>query len=148
MTQALTLNPPSPRHPALRSAGAILAGLVLNAVLASAVDAVMHATGVFPPLGQPMSHALFALALAYRLVFTVGACALTARLARRQPLRHALILGGIGMGLALLGAVATWGRGPEFGPAWYPLSLVATALPCAWLGGRLAAPRPPPARHS
>ena len=34
-------------------------------------------------------------------------------------------------------AAATWNKGPEFGPHWYPLALVATALPCAWLGGRL-----------
>jgi len=25
----------------------------------------------------------------------------------------------------------------ELGPAWYPIALVITALPCAWLGGRL-----------
>ncbi len=31
----------------------------------------------------------------------------------------------------------TWDRGPEFGPHWYPLALVATALPCAWAGGLL-----------
>jgi hypothetical protein len=24
--------------------------------------------------------------------------------------------------------------GPEFGPHWYPVSLIVTALPCAWLG--------------
>ncbi|MCE9668484.1 hypothetical protein LY474_11740 [Myxococcus stipitatus] len=148
MTHALTMHPQSPRNRLLPSAGAILAGLLANVVLASATDAVLHATGVFPPLGQPMPDALFGLALAYRLVFTVGACALTARLARHQPLRHALVLGGIGMTLALLGAVATWGKGPEFGPTWYPLALVVTALPCAWLGGRLVEPRPQSPGHA
>ena len=37
------------------------------------------------------------------------------------------------------GMVVTWNAGPEFGPKWYPLSLVATALPCAWFGGWLHA---------
>src|SRR6266849_3093291 len=35
------------------------------------------------------------------------------------------------------GVVATWGRGPTFGPAWYPLALIALAMPCALAGGRL-----------
>jgi hypothetical protein len=33
--------------------------------------------------------------------------------------------------------VATWDKGPEFGPKWYPLLLIALALPQSWLGARL-----------
>jgi hypothetical protein len=47
--------------------------------------------------------------------------------------RHALVLGSIGLVLSIAGAVAMW----DAGPAWYPLALAASALPCAWLGGRL-----------
>ena len=36
-------------------------------------------------------------------------------------------------------ALATWGRGPEFGPKWYPLLLIAVAIPCGWAGGKLYA---------
>jgi prolipoprotein diacylglyceryltransferase len=32
----------------------------------------------------------------------------------------------------------TWSAGPEFGPKWYPLALVALALPSVWAGGKLA----------
>ena len=39
--------------------------------------------------------------------------------------------------MSIAGTVATWNRGPEFGPKWYPLSLVAIAMPCAWAGGKL-----------
>jgi len=39
--------------------------------------------------------------------------------------------------LSIVGAVATWDRGPGFGPKWYPLALVAIAIPSAWLGGKL-----------
>ena len=36
-----------------------------------------------------------------------------------------------------IGAVATWNRGPELGPKWYALAVMAIALPCAWAGGKL-----------
>jgi hypothetical protein len=52
-------------------------------------------------------------------------------------MQHALVLGVIGVVLSIIGAVLTIGRGPEFGPMWYPLALVVSAMPCAWVGGRL-----------
>jgi hypothetical protein len=52
-------------------------------------------------------------------------------------MRHALILGGIGIVLGLVGAVATWNMG--LGPRWYALSLVVVALPQCWFGGWLYA---------
>jgi hypothetical protein len=33
---------------------------------------------------------------------------------------------------------ATWDQRPGFGPKWYPLGVVAIALPFAWIGGWLA----------
>jgi hypothetical protein len=50
---------------------------------------------------------------------------------------HALALGVIGLVLSILGAVATWNKGPAYGHAWYPLALVALAVPNAWAGGKL-----------
>ena len=38
---------------------------------------------------------------------------------------HALVLGGLGLVASVAGAVAMW----DFGPNWYPLALVALALP-------------------
>jgi len=52
-----------------------------------------------------------------------------------------LVGGAVGLALSIVGAVTTWNRGPDFGPHWYPLALVATAMPCAWAGGRLAGRR-------
>jgi hypothetical protein len=43
----------------------------------------------------------------------------------------------VGVAIGIAGAVATWGRGPEFGPKWYALAVIAMALPCAWAGGAL-----------
>jgi hypothetical protein len=120
-----------------RSIVALLAGFVFTAVLHTVTDLVMHAMGVFPPQRQPMSDALFGLAFAYRLIISIGGCYLTARLAPHHPMRHALIGGAIGLVLSVVGAIVTWNKGPEFGPHWYPILLAVTAVPIAWLGGKL-----------
>ena len=123
-----------------RSLLAVFAGLIVIFAVTTGVDAVLHGTGVFPPPGQPMATALWLLAMGYRLVIAIAGCALAARLAPYRPMTHAMVLGWIGVVLSTLGVIATWGRGPGFGPVWYPISLVVTALPCAWLGGRLGSP--------
>ena len=106
---------------ALRSIGAVVAGLVFIVVTHTGIDAVMHATGVFPPAGQPMSDGLWALAVAYRVVFSVAGCWLTARLAGARPMAHAIALGIVGIAVGTAGAAFTWNKGPAFGPHWYPL---------------------------
>jgi hypothetical protein len=116
-----------------RRIGAVLAGLIAIFAVTTAVDAVMHATGVFPPAGAPMAGGLFLLAFAYRFVIDVAGSWLTARLAPDRPTRHALALGSVGLALSITGTIAMWDAGPH----WYPLALAASALPCAWLGGRL-----------
>ncbi len=121
----------------LRSLGALFAGFVVVVALSLGTDLALHATGIFPPLGQPMSDALFLLATVYRTVYAIAGSYVTARLAPNRPMQHALLGGAVGLVLATVGAVATWDQGPEYGPHWYPLALVATALPCAWAGGRL-----------
>jgi hypothetical protein len=141
MVTAEALQPsPAPSHAnaprqLLRRIGAVLAGLFAIFAVTTATDVVMHASGVFPPMGAPpMSDALFVLAFAYRLVYDVAGCYLTSRLAPSRPMWHATVLGIIGLGLSIAGAVAMW----DAGPAWYPLGLAASSLPSAWLGGRLA----------
>lgn len=122
-----------------RSIGALFAVVV---VLSIGTDVVMHATHVFPPMGQPPSHrqmsdAPFLLATAYRVIYQVAGSYLTARLAPGRPMQHALVGGGVGLALSIVGAALTWNKGPEFGPHWYPLALVVLAMPTAWLGGVL-----------
>lgn len=124
-------------RPTLRSVGAVLAGVLAIILLSTATDVVLHATGVFPPWGQPMSDALFLLATAYRTIYAVAGSYITARLAPRQPMLHALALGVVGLVLTIAGTVATWNAGPAFGPKWYPLALIALAIPSAWAGGKL-----------
>ena len=121
----------------LKSIGAVFAGVVAVFVLSLGTDILMHATGIFPPWFQPMSTPLWLLATAYRIAYGIAGGYITARLAPDRPMRHAVILGVIGLVLSVVGAAATLNKGPEFGPMWYPLGLVVTALPCAWLGGKL-----------
>jgi hypothetical protein len=127
----------SARRRLWRSIGAVVAGLLAIVILSTATDMVLHATGVFPPFGQPMSDALFLLATAYRIVYGIAGCYIAARLAPDRPMQHALVLGVVGVVISTAGALATWNRGPAFGPKWYPLAVVAIALPCAWAGGKL-----------
>jgi hypothetical protein len=120
-----------------RSILAIVVGFVVTAALSLGTDQVLHVLKVYPPWGQPMYEpGLNALALAYRVVFTVFGCWLTARLAPRRPLLHALILGAIGFVLSTVGAIVSVTQ-YDLSPAWYPIALAATALPCAWAGGQL-----------
>ena len=122
----------------LRSIAAVVAGFLATFMLSIVTDIVLHGIGVFPPWGQPMSNALFVLATAYRVIYTIAGGYITARLAPNRPMTHVWILGLIGFLAATVGTVATWNKGPEFGPKWYPIALIVTALPCVWLGGKLA----------
>ena len=119
----------------LKSIGAVLAGFVAVVVLSLGTDAMMHAAGVFPQFGQPMSDALFLLATAYRIVYGILGSYVIARLAPDRPMQHALIGGVLGLVVSIIGAVVTWNR--DLGPHWYPIGLAVTALPCAWVGGKL-----------
>ena len=121
----------------MRSVVAIVAGFITTALLSVSADAVMHATGIFPPSGQPMSNGLFVWATIYRVAFTVLGGYVTAALAPRRPIWHVMVLGAIGMVVATAGAVATWNAGPARGPTWYPIMLIVTALPSVWAGGIL-----------
>ena len=120
-----------------RSIGAVLAGILVGVIITIATDALMHVIGIFPPLGQTMSNQLFLLATAYRIVYGVLGSYVIARLAPDRPMQHALVGGVMGLVVSTVGAVVTWNRVPSLGPHWYPVALIFTALPCAWLGGKL-----------
>jgi hypothetical protein len=104
--------------------------------LSLGTDQVLHGLAVYPPWGQPMHDpGLNLLALAYRSVYAVAGSYLAARLAPHDPMRHALALGLVGLVLSTAGALAAITA--DLGPSWFPVALVLTALPCAWLGGAL-----------
>ena len=126
---------PVPR--VLRSILAVFLGIVTVFVLSLGVDQALHMLDVYPPWGQPM-HALGLnlLALAYRIPFNIAGAYVTARLAPYHRMRHALVYGWIGVGFSAMGTAGAIVIG-GMGPLWYPVLLTLSALPCAWIGGRL-----------
>ena len=104
-------------------------------VVTTLVDIVLHATNVFPPMDQPIDDALALLATAYRIIISIGGAWLTARLAPDKPMKHAMILGCVGVVLGLVGVVATWNLG--LGPRWYSIALAVLAIPQCWAGGKI-----------
>lgn len=117
-----------------RSAWAVVAGLLVVLVVTTLVDIVLHVAGVFS-VEQPLSDALALLATCYRIVIGIAGAWVTARLAPGRPMKHAMILGAIGVVLGLVGLVATWNL--DLGPRWYPVSLVVLAIPQSWAGAKL-----------
>jgi ethanolamine transporter EutH len=135
MTGPRTSHGVQPRR-LLRSMGAVFLGFITVVVLSLVTDQVLHVLQVYPPWGQPMfDPGLNLLALSYRIVYTIAGGYITARVAPQNPMRHALALGVVGTVMGTAGAIATIPM--HLGPSWYPLALVVTALPCAWLGGAL-----------
>ncbi|TMA32951.1 MAG: hypothetical protein E6J88_01565 [Deltaproteobacteria bacterium] len=117
----------------LRGIGAIVLCFVVVSALSFGVDGILHATGVFPPWGQPMAGHLFTLALAYRIVFdTFGTWIV-----------GVWISGAIGFAFSLFGIIATMQRGSQLGPLWYPIALTASVPLTTWVGGRLGIRRSP-----
>jgi hypothetical protein len=135
MTVPMTTTSTHPRRLG-RSIAAVLLGFVAVVLLSLGTDQVLHVLQVYPPWGQPMHDpGLNLLALSYRIVYTIVGGYITARLAPHSPMRHALALGIVGFAVGAAGAIATIPM--DLGPSWYPIALVLTALPCAWLGGVL-----------
>jgi hypothetical protein len=119
----------------IRSILAIAAGFISIGLLAFGADAVLRNVmpGAFSPAGRVDSVPVLLLIMSYVLVFAVAGCYLTARLAPNRPLKHALILGALGLIFNIAGTIALW----HTAPAWFHLISLLLVMPAAWLGGRL-----------
>lgn len=128
----------------LKSIWAVAAGFLAIIVLASAADMILEANGVFPTVEEQQKHGFVEpwmqyLTLGYRLIFTVIAGAITAKLAPNRPMRHVIILGIVGTVVGIVGSIAVASLG--IFPLWYSIALVAISLPAVWLGGKLVTKR-------
>lgn len=117
----------------VRSVLAVFAGIVTVVVISEGIDFAVVKLGLLSFSGPDLT-VPFAIATVYRSIAAIAGGFVTARLAPSAPMMHAIILGGIGTALALAGVVANLST-PDL---WYPIALVVTALPCSWLGGKLA----------
>lgn len=119
----------------LKSIGAVIAGFALLVILSMITDIILEKTGVMktdPFVENPVW--LIVIIVLYRTIFNILGCYLTARLAPNKPLKHAIILGMIGVVLTIVGLIAMW----DISPRWYPISLIVLTLPAAWVGGKMA----------
>ena len=119
-----------------RSVLAIIAGMVLIFGLSMAVDELAYRAGLFPRDGVTYAPIPYVIATIYRGAIGIAGAWLAARLAPSDPMRHALIIGLIGVVLTALGLIAALTR--DMGPVWYPVALILITMPCAWLGGATA----------
>jgi hypothetical protein len=119
----------------LRSILAVVAGFVVTAVLAISADAVLVrlVPDAFGPGGRTESIPILLVIQAYVAAAAIFGCWLAARLAPHSPMRHALVLGALGLAFNVAGSLAQW----DITPAWYHALAWALVMPYAWLGGRL-----------
>jgi len=142
------MSAPQPADPArplgiVRSVGAVFFGMIVVIVLSVGTDALLRVMGVFPRGGQRMSDPQFVIATVYRIVFGIIGGFVTAVLAPIRPMQHALFYGFVGFGLSCVGYLGS--RNLNLGPSWYPIALIVTSIPCAWVGGLLLVGRRQPA---
>lgn len=92
-----------------KSIGAILAGFITVFVLSTATDFVLESLGIFPPIGQGIFVTwMLLVAFVYRSIYTIAGGYVTARLAPNRPMRHAIILGIVGIVAGSIGVVVGW----------------------------------------
>ena len=119
----------------LKSIGALAAGFAFIGVTHNGTDVILKSVGVLPKDNLYTSTSIILFVIFYRALFSLIGSYIVARLAPNKPMNHALILGGIGTLLSIIGAVVT--ADMHLGPAWYAWSLALIAMPVAWAGGKL-----------
>lgn len=117
----------------LKSIGAVLAGFVLVVILSIVSDLLFVKTEIMKQPFNLNSTFFIVFVVFYRSLFSTIGSFLTAKLAPSNPMKHAMIGGFIGLVLSIIGAITMW----DTPPRWYAIALVITALPSAWLGGKL-----------
>jgi hypothetical protein len=134
----------------LRSVLAVVLGLFVGFVFIMAIQMLSMVVNPPPPgldFNNPeamkqyiatLPTGAFVLVLASYAVGTFAGAFVTVWVARRAPLVHGLILGG----LFLLAAIQNMRTLPH--PVWFQIVALALFLPVAWLGASCAPSRRPP----
>ncbi len=119
----------------VRSILAVVAGFLLIGTLSLGTSMVLMSLlpEVADASGRVESVHFLLLTQLYVAVYAVGGCYLAARLAPARPMLHALVLGGLGLAVNVLGVATQW----DTAPAWYHVLALLLVMPYAWTGGRL-----------
>ena len=117
----------------LKSIGAIAAGFIVVIIISIVTDAILEKTGLMKKPFDLNPDWFIIFVIFYRSVYGVIGSYITARLAPVKPMLHSMIGGAIGFVISIAGTIIMWDKPPH----WYAISLIVTALPCAWLGGYL-----------
>ena len=119
----------------LRSIVAIVVGFVVIAALAMGTDMLVLRAfpAAFNDAGVTNDLSILMLMAAYVAVYAITGCYVTARLAPDRPMRHALILGALGLAMNIAATISLWGTAP----AWYHILNLLLVMPYAWVGGRI-----------
>ena len=124
----------------LRSVLAVVAGFVVTLVASVGTDIVLM---VLLPRSiteaQPPPTGLLVGILGYCFVYMVLGGYVTAFVARRAEVRHAVVLGGIALAIGIaLSLPMLLGQGGDQGmPVWYTVLTLAYVIPATALGGYL-----------
>lgn len=118
-----------------RSILAIVTGFIVIGALSFGADALIRQMmpEAFDAAGRADSLPVLLLVMAYVAVFAIAGCYLTARLAPNRPMRHALILGALGLVFNIVGSISLW----DTAPAWFHIVSLVMVMPYAWIGGKL-----------
>jgi hypothetical protein len=118
-----------------RSILAIVVGFLLIAALSFSTDAMMRSAlpEMFDANGRTDNLGMLIFSIAYVGVYAIAGCWVAARLAPKEPMKHALILGLLGLVFNIVGASVMW----ESAPVWYHVLSIALTMPFAWVGGRI-----------
>ena len=128
----------------MRSVLAVLAGLVVLTVTSFAIEAVANPLlmRMFPgalPNEAAMNHNVAAklFMTAYTMLCVAAGGYVTAWLARRAPVRHAVIMGAIEAAMTIGVMISL----PGHAPLWSWIVGIALIVPAAWCGGMMRAKR-------
>jgi hypothetical protein len=128
--------PPAP-PPMTRSILVVVgAFLLVGALIVGTTTAVTGAAPQYFGEGGSTRHAgVLLLMQLYVFVYATLGCWLAARLAPSKPMRHAMVVGWLGLAYNVVGTYFAWG----LYPAWSNVLGLLLVMPAAYLGGLLAA---------
>ena len=125
--------------PVVRSIVAVAAGFFASTVMSLGADLAFRrmSPASFDAEGQPTGEGTLFGIMAYEVLFAAVAGYVTARLAIRKPLAHALIMGIV----VLVGRVPTAILAWNSAPVWFHLGVLLMIVPAALLGAKVGAMR-------